>query len=125
MLGLEEDYSVDEELIRYAKRNIENENFKDLNAVKKILEDFQFSCTVLLDFDIWEQGKVFADVNFNQNDNSIKNDNQVVPYNSIFCENFVPLFDQINKENLEIRKSVLSNYIDFSEDFDPFLMKQY
>lgn len=66
MLGLEEDYSVDEELIRYAKRNIENENFKDLKEVKKILEDFQFSCTVLLDFDIWEQGKVFADVNFNQ-----------------------------------------------------------
>ena len=46
--------------------SIYDENFKDLNAVKKILEDFQFSCTVLLDFDIWEQGKVFADVNFNQ-----------------------------------------------------------
>jgi len=66
MLGIDEDYSINEELIRYAKRNIENENFKDLREVKKILEDFQFSCTVLLDFDIWEQGKVFADVNFNQ-----------------------------------------------------------
>jgi hypothetical protein len=66
MLGEEEDYSVDEDLIRFAKRNIENENFNDLLKVKEIIEEFQFSCTILLDFDIWEQGKVFADVNFNQ-----------------------------------------------------------
>jgi hypothetical protein len=66
ILGFEENYSIDEDLIRYAKKNIENENFNDLKRIKEIIEEFQFSCTVLLDFDIWEQGKVFADVNFNQ-----------------------------------------------------------
>jgi len=30
------------------------------------LNDFDLNCTVLLGFDRWEQGKVFADVNFNQ-----------------------------------------------------------
>lgn len=30
------------------------------------LNDFDLNCTVLLGFDKWEQGKVFADVNFNQ-----------------------------------------------------------
>lgn len=30
------------------------------------LESFQLNCTLLIGFDIWEQGKVFADVNFNQ-----------------------------------------------------------
>lgn len=33
-----------------------------LNCLKK----FEFNCTILLGFDKWEQGKVFADVNFNQ-----------------------------------------------------------
>lgn len=66
ILGYEEDYSIDEDLIRFAKKKIENENFNDLNKIKTLIEEFQFSCTILLDFDIWEQGKVFADVNFNQ-----------------------------------------------------------
>jgi DGQHR domain-containing protein len=30
------------------------------------LEKFELNCTILLGFDKWEQGKVFADVNFNQ-----------------------------------------------------------
>lgn len=30
------------------------------------LDNFDFNCTILLGFDKWEQGKVFADVNFNQ-----------------------------------------------------------
>jgi DGQHR domain-containing protein len=30
------------------------------------LMNFTFGCTLLLGFDLWEQGKVFADVNFNQ-----------------------------------------------------------
>lgn len=30
------------------------------------LNDFDLNCTILLGFDKWEQGKVFADVNFNQ-----------------------------------------------------------
>lgn len=36
------------------------------DIVKKALENFQLNCTILIGFDIWEQGKVFADVNFNQ-----------------------------------------------------------
>lgn len=34
--------------------------------VKQSLENFDLNCTLLIGFDIWEQGKVFADVNFNQ-----------------------------------------------------------
>lgn len=30
------------------------------------IESFEFNCTLLIGFDLWEQGKVFADVNFNQ-----------------------------------------------------------
>lgn len=30
------------------------------------IKQFEFNCTILLGFDKWEQGKVFADVNFNQ-----------------------------------------------------------
>lgn len=31
-----------------------------------ILEDYKFNCTILLNYDLWEQSKVFADVNFKQ-----------------------------------------------------------
>lgn len=34
--------------------------------ILKSLEDFKFNCTILLNFDIWEQARVFADVNFKQ-----------------------------------------------------------
>lgn len=33
---------------------------------KSFLESYKFNCTILLNFDIWEQAKVFADVNFKQ-----------------------------------------------------------
>lgn len=36
------------------------------DIVISYIEDFGFNCTLLLGFDKWEQGKVFADVNFNQ-----------------------------------------------------------
>jgi hypothetical protein len=55
-------------LIDYAQKSIEKLDLTedDLSILKQAIENFQFSCTILLDFDIWEQGKVFADVNFNQ-----------------------------------------------------------
>jgi DGQHR domain-containing protein len=45
-----------------------NDKYRSLNnqIVKNNLNDFELNCTLLLGFDIWEQGKVFADVNFNQ-----------------------------------------------------------
>lgn len=36
------------------------------DLVKQSLNEFELNCTLLVGFDIWEQGKVFADVNFNQ-----------------------------------------------------------
>lgn len=38
----------------------------DNDIVLKYLYQFEFNCALLLGFDKWEQGKVFADVNFNQ-----------------------------------------------------------
>jgi DGQHR domain-containing protein len=32
----------------------------------KILEDFKFNCTILVNYDLYEQAKIFANVNFNQ-----------------------------------------------------------
>lgn len=34
--------------------------------VKRYLEEYKFNCTILLNFDLWEQARIFADVNFNQ-----------------------------------------------------------
>ncbi|GAB3720595.1 DGQHR domain-containing protein [Flavobacterium koreense] len=44
------------------------EEYPNLSYEKVInsLDQFDLNCTILLGFDKWEQGKVFADVNFNQ-----------------------------------------------------------
>jgi len=34
--------------------------------VKQYLDEYKFNCTILLNFDLWEQARIFADVNFNQ-----------------------------------------------------------
>lgn len=34
--------------------------------IKGYLERYRFNCTILLNYDLWEQARVFADVNFNQ-----------------------------------------------------------
>lgn len=34
--------------------------------IKEYLEGYNFNCTLMLNFDLWEQAQVFADVNFNQ-----------------------------------------------------------
>ena len=35
-------------------------------VIKEYLDHYVFNCTILLNFDLWEQAQVFADVNFNQ-----------------------------------------------------------
>ena len=53
--------------IKIGKKSLVNEYPKLTNEiVLKYLNQFEFNCTLLLGFDKWEQGKVFADVNFNQ-----------------------------------------------------------
>lgn len=34
--------------------------------IKEYLERFRFNCTIMMNFDTWEQAQVFAEVNFNQ-----------------------------------------------------------
>lgn len=40
--------------------------YDDEIRVVRYLDQFKFNCTILLNFDMWEQARVFADVNFNQ-----------------------------------------------------------
>lgn len=39
---------------------------EDSDYVIKYLSDYKFSCTILVNYDLWEQGQVFANVNFKQ-----------------------------------------------------------
>lgn len=39
---------------------------EDDSYVMEYLKKYVFNCTILLNFDLWEQAQVFADVNFNQ-----------------------------------------------------------
>ena len=46
-----------------------DENTIKIDRVKymiKYLEDYKFNCTILVNFDLWEQGQVFINVNFKQ-----------------------------------------------------------
>jgi len=53
--------------IRIGRNSLKTEYPKVSNdLIIKHLERFELNCTLLLGFDKWEQGKVFADVNFNQ-----------------------------------------------------------
>ena len=38
----------------------------DIKYLLDYLENYKFSCTVLVNFDVWEQGQVFVNVNFKQ-----------------------------------------------------------
>lgn len=42
-----------------------------------------------------------------------------------FCQNYSPLFSQINKDNEIVKRSAIKEYIEFSPNFDPFFMAQY
>lgn len=41
-------------------------NTTEDEIIKKFLDDYIFNCTIMLNFDMWEQAQVFADVNFTQ-----------------------------------------------------------
>lgn len=59
----EHDRKIVEKIKKYCSNNYEEDELEELlESIKK----FELSCTILVNFDIWEQGKVFADVNFNQ-----------------------------------------------------------
>ena len=50
-----------DELKQRSEMNNENNNY-----VLKYLERYKFNCTILVNFDLWEQGQVFVNVNFKQ-----------------------------------------------------------
>jgi DGQHR domain-containing protein len=56
-----------EKNIKFGRKSL-IEKYPNLNydTILEYLNEFELNCTLLLGFDIWEQGKVFADVNFNQ-----------------------------------------------------------
>lgn len=66
---------------------------KEEIAKLKILDDFKFNCTILVNYDLWEQAKIFANVNFNQKpvDRSL----------------YYDIFGEIKEENREDEKSSL------------------
>lgn len=39
---------------------------KENRLVKNYIENYKFNCTILLNFDLWEQSQIFVEVNFNQ-----------------------------------------------------------
>lgn len=58
MMSLYEDVATSLQLTFFG--DSENE------IINKYLERYRFNCTILLNYDLWEQARVFADVNFNQ-----------------------------------------------------------
>lgn len=65
MIQLYEDAKNDS--VRIGRNSLKSEYPKLTNElIIENLERFELNCTLLLGFDKWEQGKVFADVNFNQ-----------------------------------------------------------
>ena len=65
MIRLYEDANNDN--IRIGKKSFKT-YYPELSneMIIKSLNEFELNCVILLGFDIWEQGRVFADVNFNQ-----------------------------------------------------------
>jgi hypothetical protein len=53
------------ELLNFTEKKLIEFRFEN-DQILEMFDNFQISCTVLIDFDVWEQGKVFANVNFNQ-----------------------------------------------------------
>lgn len=52
----------------YLYDNLDNFRMSDVEKsyVKKYLDNYIFNCSILLNFDLWEQAQIFAEVNFNQ-----------------------------------------------------------
>lgn len=59
----EHDKKIIEKIKKYCSDKYEEDELEELF---ESIQNFELSCTILVNFDIWEQGKVFADVNFNQ-----------------------------------------------------------
>lgn len=68
----------------------------DSQKIKSYLEDYTFNCMILLNYDLWEQAKVFADVNFNQ-----KSVNKSLYY-SIFGMQESQTIDDLKQSNIYI-----------------------
>lgn len=50
----------------YDKVSGQDDLFGSSKKILSFLEKYKFNCSILLNFDLWEQAKVFADVNFTQ-----------------------------------------------------------
>lgn len=48
-----------------AMESLYNDYLNTSKSVEKI-NDYKFNCTILINYDLWEQSRIFADVNFNQ-----------------------------------------------------------
>lgn len=65
-------YIVDGQHRLYSMKSLYDELrnglFRDDNEeyILEYLKSYKFNCTILLNYDLWEQAQVFADVNFNQ-----------------------------------------------------------
>lgn len=44
----------------------DTEKDKEDRIIKEYIENYKFNCTILLNFDLWEQSQIFVEVNFNQ-----------------------------------------------------------
>jgi hypothetical protein len=64
--NLDEFKEETQKVLKSCLKKIAVNEITNLSEIKDIIENFNLCFTLLLDFDIWEQGKVFADVNFNQ-----------------------------------------------------------
>lgn len=45
---------------------VKSSSDSDSIFIKNFIEKYRFNCTLLMNFDMWEQAQIFADVNFNQ-----------------------------------------------------------
>lgn len=52
--------------MRELYRDVLHGTDEDSRYVKEYLDNYLFNCTLLMNFDMWEQAQVFANVNFNQ-----------------------------------------------------------
>lgn len=63
-------YIVDGQHRLYSMRELYNEakisSDADNKKIVDYLQNYYFNCTILVNFDMWEQAQIFADVNFNQ-----------------------------------------------------------
>ena len=50
----------------YAPSSFNDEKNRENSIVREYIENYKFNCTILLNFDLWEQSQIFVEVNFNQ-----------------------------------------------------------